>query len=54
MNDIMNIGRSLLSLSRDKLISIMLQGSDALKNRKILICTIQFIKDSHKFHDSLF
>ena len=36
MNDIMNIGRSLLSLSRDKLISIMLQGSDALTIRRIV------------------
>ena len=50
MNDLMIIDRSLSSLSQDKLISILLYGSDAFdnkKNRKILICTIQFIKDSH-------
>ena len=57
MNDLINIDRSLPLLSQDKIISILLYGSDALdnkKNRKILICTIQFIKDSHKFDDSLF
>ena len=57
MNDLMNIDRSLPSLSQDNLIIILLYDSDAFdnkKNRKILICTIQFIKDSHKFDDSLF
>ena len=57
MNDLINIDRSLPSLSQDKLISILLYGSDAFdskKNRKILICTIQFIRDSHRFDDSLF
>ena len=57
MNDLINIDRSLQLLSQDKIISILLYGSDALdnkKNRKILICTIQFIKDSHRFDDSLF
>ena len=58
MNDFINIDRSLPSLSqKDKLISILLYGSDAFdnkKNHKILICTIQFIKDSHRFDNSLF
>ena len=57
MNDLMNIDRSLPSLSQDKLISVLLYGSDAFdnkKNRKILICTVQFIKNSHRFDDSLF
>ena len=57
MNDLMNIDRSLPSLSQDKLISILLHGSDASdnkKNQKIRICTIQFIKGSHRFEDSLF
>ena len=57
MNDLMNIDRSLPSLSQDNLIIILLYDSDAFdnkKNRKILIWTIQFIKDSHKFDDSLF
>ena len=58
MNDLINIDRSLPSLSqKDKLISILLYGSDAFdnkKNHKILICTIQFIKDSHRFDDSFF
>ena len=43
MNDLMSIDRSLPSLSQDKLISILLCGSDAFnnkKNRKILICTL--------------
>ena len=57
MNGLMNIDRSLSSLSQDKLISVLLYGSDAFdnkKNRKILICTVQFIKDSHRFDDYLF
>ena len=57
MNDLINIDRSLPSLSQDKLISILLYGSDAFdnkKNRKILIWTIQFIRDSNRFDDSLF
>ena len=57
MNDLMNIDRSLPSLSQDNLIIILLYDSDAFdnkKNRKILICTIQIIKDSHKFDDFLF
>ena len=57
MNDLMNIDRSLPSLSHDKLISVLLYGSDAFgnkKNRKVLNCTVQFIKNSHRFEDSLF
>ena len=57
MNDLMNFDRSLPSLSQDNLIIILLYDSDAFdnkKNRKILICTIQIIKDSHKFDDFLF
>ena len=57
VNDLMNIDRFLPSLSQDKLISILLYGNDAFnnnKNHKILICTIQFIKDLHRFDDSLF
>ena len=47
MNDLINIDRSLPSLTQDKVINILLQGSDAFdkkKNRKILICTIIFIR----------
>ena len=57
MNDLMNIDRSLPSLSQDKLISVLLYRSDAFdrkRNCKILICTVQLIKDSHKYDDSLF
>ena len=57
MNDLINIDKFLPSLNQDKLISNLLQGSDAFdnnKNHKILICTIQFIKDSHRFDDSRF
>ena len=44
------------ALSQDNLVSILLYGSDAFdnkKNCKILICTIHFIKDSHRLHDFL-
>ena len=47
MNDSMNINRSLLSLNQNKLISVLLYGSDAFDNKtnfKILICTVQPIK----------
>ena len=44
MNDQMNIDRSVPSLSQDKLISVLLYGSDAFA---------QFIKDSHRFNNSL-
>ena len=57
MNDLINIDRSLLSLSQDEVINVLLYGSDAFdnkKNRKSLICTVQFIKHSHRFDDSLF
>ena len=56
MNDLMNIDRSLLSMSQRKLISVLLYGSDAFDsktNRKILFCTVQFIKDSHRFDNCL-
>ena len=49
--------KSLPSLSRDKLISVLLYGSDAFDsstNSKILNCTLKFMKDSHRFDDSLF
>ena len=48
MNDLMNIDRSLPSLSQYKLISVLFYRSDAFDNkthRKILTCTEQFIKD---------
>ena len=44
-------------MNQNKLISDLLYGTDAfynMKNRKILICTVKFIKDSHRFEDSLF
>ena len=45
MNDQMNIDRSVPSLSQDKLISVLLYGSDAF---------VQFTKDSQRFNNSLF
>ena len=57
MNDLMNIDKSLLSLSQDKPINVLLYGNDALDNKtnhKILICTVKVIKDSHRFDDSNF
>ena len=56
INNLMNIERFFPLLSQEKLTSVLLYGSDALdskKNRKVLICTVQFIKDSHKFDNSL-
>ena len=50
MNHLMNLDRSLSLLSQDKLIRVLLYGSDASankKNRKILIYTVKFIK-THK------
>ena len=47
MIDLTNINRSLLSLNQNKLISVLLYGSDAFDNKtnfKILICTVQPIK----------
>ena len=58
MNDLMNIDRSLSSLSQDKRISVLLYEIDAFDNNKanckILVCTAQFTEDSHRFDDSLF
>ena len=57
MNDLGNMDRSLPSLSQDKLISVLLYNSDVFhnkKNCKILICIMQFIKDSHRFDNILF
>ena len=57
MNNLISIDRSLPSLSQDKLVSILIYVSDAFdnkKNRKILIFTMHFIKDSQRFDDSLF
>ena len=56
MNELMNIDTSLLSVSQVKLISVLLYESDASHNktnRNVLICTVQFIKDSYRFDDSL-
>ena len=58
MNDVMNIERSLSSLRQDKVIGGLLYGSDTFdKNERKsqdsnLHC--KFIKDSHRFDDSLF
>ena len=52
MNNVINIDRSLPSLRQDRLIGAVLYGSDAFNiktNCKILICTLQFIKNSHIF-----
>ena len=55
LNDFMNIGNSIPSLSQDKLISVLLYEIDAFDkkiNFKVQICTVQFIKDSHRYDDS--
>ena len=57
LSDLMNIGTSLLSLSQGKLISVPLYGSDTFDNetnRKILIGTLPFIKELYRFGTSLF
>ena len=55
LNDFMNIGNSIPSLSQDKLISVLLYEIDAFDkkiNCNVQICTVQFIKDSHRYDDS--
>ena len=47
MIDLTNINRSLLSLNQNKLISVLLYGTDVFHNKtnfKILICIVQRIK----------
>ena len=57
MNDLMFIDKYFPSLNQQKLISDLLCGSNAFdkkRNHKILICTLQFIKDSHRSANSFF
>ena len=57
INDLMNIDRFFPSPIQHKLICVLLYRNDAFDNkanRKILICTVRFIKDSHRFDNSLF
>ena len=52
LNDFMNIDKALPSLIQGKLISVFLYRSDTFDNKtnsKILICTLQFIKQSGRF-----
>ena len=55
LNDLMNVDNSIPSLSQDKLISVLLYEIDAFDkkiNFKVQICTVQFIKNSHRYDDS--
>ena len=57
MNDLENISVSFSTFSDNNLISLLLYGDDKFddtENRKIMMSTIRFIKDSLRFHEKLF
>ena len=57
VNDLKNIDKSLPLLNQGKLTSVLLYRSNTFEDKtncKILIFFLQFIKDSHRFGDSLF
>ena len=57
MNDLENISVSFSTFSDNNLISLLLYGDDKFddtENRKIMMSTIRFIKDSLRFDEKLF
>ena len=57
MNDFGNTKIPFAAVSDNNLISLLLYGNDKLddrKNRKILMSTIRFIEDSHRFDEQFF
>ena len=57
MNDLENISVSFSTFSDNNLISLLLYGDgkfDDTENRKIIMSTIRFIKDSLRFDEKLF
>ena len=55
MSDVLNIDSSLPTENNEKLLDILLYGNNfnTITNQNILICTLKFIKDSHRFDKSL-
>ena len=57
MSDLLNTDSSLPTENDEKLLYILLYGNskfDTVTNQNILIFTFKFIKDSHRFNNSLF
>ena len=57
MSDLLNTDSSLPTENDEKLLYILLYGNskfDTITNQNILIFTFKFIKDSHRFNNSLF
>ena len=57
LNDICALNPTLKKLSHEKLLNILLYGSENLSfnnNKKIIKCTIKFLKTSEHFISSLF
>ena len=56
MNELNEIDSSFSTPNEKRFIDLILQGSDKLadkKNRRYLMCTIKFIKDSQRFDENL-
>ena len=57
MNDLENVSISFSAVTKNNLISLPLYDDDKFnntKNKKILMSTIRFIKDSQRFDEQLF
>ena len=57
MSYLLNIGSSLPTENDEKLLHILLYGNskfNTITNQNILIYTLKFIKDSHRFDNPLF
>ena len=56
MSELLNIDSSLPTENDEKLLDILLYRNsrfNTITNQNILICTLKFIKDSHRFDNSL-
>ena len=56
MGDLLNIDSSLPTENDEKALDILLYGNSKfnIKSNYILVCTLKFTKDSHRFDKSLF
>ena len=57
MSELLNIDSSLPTENDEKLLDILLYRNsrfNTITNQNILICTLKFIKDSHRFDNLLF
>lgn len=56
-SDLMNIDSSLLSICDEKLLDLLLYGNgkfDTKTSQNILVSTLKFMNDSHRFDNLLF